>query len=444
MLLLPAAASNMTEKPGTVALAKYPHPYRAMMAICSDLDETPNWRVYGEIMRFLNTTEPTPMGPGVGLEVGNSIYFMMPTDQYSYFGTDEAGREMARALMHTGHIDCMHSYGDHALTRRDAERVLAELVRQGCRLKVWVDHSTAPTNFGPDIMRGSGDLPGSRAYHADLTTAYGIRYVWRGRTTSIVGQDTPLTPRSLKSIFDPSHPVGSTRTAAKQAVKISLGWLSHTSWKMHAANRVCRVSKLRGGQPVWEFLRSNPHWAGPGIGATADGIASVLSQRFLDQLVQREAACVLYTHLGKVKDPRCPFGEHTQAAFHRLAAMHERGALHVTTTHRLLRYLTVRDFVRFTTSQLGECTAIVIQSVDDPVCGSYDPSPDDVIGLTFVVNRCDRVEVSLRNGLALECDIVHDGPRTIACVRWRSLIFPDSRLSDRARSAARATGRDRD
>ena len=211
---------------------------------------------------------------------------------------------------------------------------------------------------------------------------------------------------------------------------------------MHAANRACRPSKLRDGRPVWEFLRSNPHWAGPGIGATAAGIASVLSQRFLDQLVEREAACALYTHLGKVADPLRPFGQRTQTALRRLAVMHERRAIHVTTTHRLLRYLTVRDWVRFTTSQVGECTAIVIQSVDDPVCGSYDPSPDDVIGLTFMMNRCDTVEISIRNGLPLECDIVHDGARTIACVRWPRLTFPDSCLSDRGRPVTRATGHD--
>jgi hypothetical protein len=438
--LLPASESTLIGKAVSVELAKYPYPYRAMMAICSDLDETPSWGVYNEIMRFLNTTEPTAMGPGVGLEVANSIYFMMPTDQYSYFGTDEVGRETARALMHSGHIDCLHSYGDRARTRRDAERVLSDMTRNGCQLKVWVDHSTAPTNFGPDIMRGSGDVPGSAAYHADLTTAYGIRYVWRGRTTSIAGQDTPITLRSLKNILDPAHPMGTTRTAAKQAVKIWLGRLSRTRWEMHAANRVCRPSRLRDGRPVWEFLRSNPHWAGPGIGATADGIASVLTRRFLDLLVQREGVCVLYTHLGKVKAPDQPFGERTREAFHRLATMHERRAIHVTTTHRLLRYLTVRDSIRFTISRLGERTVILIQSVDDPVYGSYDPSPEDVMGLTFVVNRCDMVEVSLRSGPPLDCDIVHDGPRTIACVRWRRLTFPDYTLSARGRSTIAGHG----
>jgi len=440
---LSTTESPLVAKSVTVELAKYPYPYRAMMAICSDLDETPDRGAYWDIMRFLNTRESTPMGSGVGLEVGNSIYFMMPPDQYSYFGTNEAGREMARALMHSGHIDCLHSYGDHARTRRDAERVLSELVRHGCRLKVWVDHSIAPTNFGPDIMRGSGDVPGSAPYHADLATAYGIRYVWRGRTTSITGQETPMTLTSLKSIFEPGHPIASARTAAKQTLKIWLGGRADPRWEMHAANRVYGPSKLRDGRPIWEFLRSNPHWAGPGIAATADGIVSVLTQRFMDQLVQREAACVLYTHLGKIKDPRCPFGPRTQAAFRRLAAMHETQMIHVTTTHRLLRYLTVRDSVRFTTSRLGDRVTIVIQSIDDKVCGSYDPSPDDLIGLTFVINRCDLVEIFLRHGLPLDCDVIHDGPRTIASLKWRHLNFPTFILSDLGRSTTRNAERGR-
>jgi len=105
-----------------VRLRSLPYPYRAMLAICSDLDETPDRRTYWEIMRFLNTTLPTPIGRGVGLEVGNSIYFDMPADQFAYWTTDDAGRDMIRSLIRTGHIDCLHSYGDLAGTRKDAIR----------------------------------------------------------------------------------------------------------------------------------------------------------------------------------------------------------------------------------------------------------------------------------------------------------------------------------
>lgn len=59
------------------SLRALPYPYRAMLAIASDLDETPGIGVYLESMRYLNTRADTPMGPGVGLEVGNSLYFDM-------------------------------------------------------------------------------------------------------------------------------------------------------------------------------------------------------------------------------------------------------------------------------------------------------------------------------------------------------------------------------
>src|SRR3989442_15153159 len=95
--------------PSSAAPPRFPYPYQAALAICSDLDETPDAETYFELMRFLNTTEDTSMGPGVGLEVGNSIYFDMPPGHFSYWNTDEKNREKIRALIKSGHIDCLHS-----------------------------------------------------------------------------------------------------------------------------------------------------------------------------------------------------------------------------------------------------------------------------------------------------------------------------------------------
>lgn len=96
------------------------------------------------------------MGRGVGLEVGNSIYFDMPPGHFSYWNADEGSREKIRALIRSGHIDCLHSFGDWATTRAHVERAWRELEKHDCHLRVWVDHSKAPTNFGPDIMRVTG------------------------------------------------------------------------------------------------------------------------------------------------------------------------------------------------------------------------------------------------------------------------------------------------
>src|SRR5688500_14469800 len=100
------ASSTLNHQPSTdLKFRRFPYPYRAMLAICSDLDETPDAQTYYELMRFMNTTEETSMGPGAGLEVGNTIYFDMPDGQFAYWNTDERGRAMARALIRSGHID---------------------------------------------------------------------------------------------------------------------------------------------------------------------------------------------------------------------------------------------------------------------------------------------------------------------------------------------------
>lgn len=423
----PGSASWDAGPPADVAVALYPHPYRAMMAICSDLDGTPDLDVYGEIVRFLNTTETTAMGPGVGLEVGNSIFFAMPPDQFSYDRTDEAGREVIRTLIRSGHIDCLHSYGDEARTRRDVERILAELDRHRCVLPVWVDHSKAPTNFGPDIMRGSGDVPAAPAYHADLTLAHGVRYVWRGRTTSILGQQAPVSIRALAALLHRRHPLASGINLVKHVVKLWLGRRGDSRWQMHTANRAYRPARLRDGQRVWEFLRSNPHWAGPGAGDTAEGVAAVLTDAALDRLVRRAGVCILYTHLGKIRDRRHPFSAPTVAALRRLASRRDEGQILVTTTHRLLRYLTVRDTLRVQAWRRPGRLAISLGPVQDPVRGDFMPTIDDLMGLTLVTERSPEITVNLADGSPVPCDVAHRDGAAIVTVPWRPLRLPELR-----------------
>jgi hypothetical protein len=48
--------------------------------------------------------------------------------------------------------DCLPIGADP--TRAHGHRALDELARHGCPLRVWVDHAGAPTNFGPNIMKG--------------------------------------------------------------------------------------------------------------------------------------------------------------------------------------------------------------------------------------------------------------------------------------------------
>lgn len=419
MSVLPEPLAPPAVEPAAVAEdvrpRRMPYPYRAMLAICSDLDETPDRHVYRETMRFLNTTERTAMGEGVGLEVGNTIYFDMPPGQFSYWNTDDAGRAMVRDLIRSGHIDCLHSYGELATSRAHAQRALDELVRHGCALEVWLDHGTAPTNFGADIMRGSGDVTGSPAYHADLTCAFGVKYVWRGRVTSVIGQDVP---RRLRGIFTPAHPLASARTLAKEYAKGALVRWGQNNYAMHASNALLRPVALRSGQPVWEFMRCNPHWGGVSRGETAAGLPQALRADALDRLAQREGFMILYTHLGKVRRAEEPLEAPARAALHRLAAYQDAGLILVTTTRRLLGFArALRSLVWSARARRDGTLLIEVRSA---------ASVADLAGLTFYVPRgtVARVHVNGRDaGTLTRNGPDHTGRCSVSLPR-RRLEFP--------------------
>jgi hypothetical protein len=362
-------------------LRPFPYPYRAMLAICSDLDETPDRHVYWETMRFLNTTEETAMGQGVGLEVGNSIYFGMPPGQFAYWNTDDAGREMVRTLIRSGYIDCLHSYGDLATKRKDAARALDELDRDNCKLEVWVDHGTAATNFGADIMQGHGDEIGHEAYHADLTIGYGIKYVWRGRVTSITGQDVPA---NLSGIFNWGHPVKSGRTLFREAAKRRLGRQGNHKYAMHGYNETLCPTVLRDKSNVYEFMRCNPHWGGVSSCDQGRHIGEVLTDGMLGRLIRRCGMCVLYTHLGKIDNPGIPFNQTAVEAFRRLAEAFRGGSILITTTRRLLGYRRAVREITFNSHWDGKCLRIDLQRREVENCFG-ELSESDLSGLTFYV-----------------------------------------------------------
>ena len=381
---LPQHYSNdSNSKIKDLKVRRIPYPYQAMLAICSDLDDTPDENAYFEIIKYLNSTEMTSMGRGLGLETGNSIYFDMPSGYFSYWNADEKGRHTIRSLIQSGHIDCLHSYGDLAILRAHAERALEELNKYGCKLNVWVDHGTAPSNFGSDIMKGQGDLRSSKVYHADITTAFGIKYVWLGRVTSITGQETK---RSFKGILNINHPVNSAVTILKELSKVVLAMAGEKKYSMHRLNNIMEERTLRSGQTVFEFIRSNPHWGGVSCGDGPDGLPEIINDRFLASLIEREGICILYTHLGKCDGKRI-FSEGTKGVFSSLSRYFSDRKILVTTTERLLNYCSTIRNVNLTKKICDNRNHIYISS----------DSNNKMDGLSLYVDCPDRTDVFLNN-----------------------------------------------
>ncbi len=362
------------------------------------------------------------MGPGVGLEVGNSIYFDMPPDQFAYWNTDDAGREMIRALIRSGHIDCLHSFGDLATKREHAGQALDELSKHGCMLEVWVDHGTAVTNFGADIMQGHGDQVGHEAYHADLTVGYGIKYVWCGRVTSVTGQDVPAR---LGGIFQWGHPVKSGRTLLKEYAKQKLARRGSRKYAMHGENQTLQRSQLRDGRPVYEFMRCNPHWAGVSSCEQGRHIGRVLTERMIDRLIRRGGTCILYTHLGKIDNREVPFDQEAVGAFRRLAEAFRSGRILVTTTRRLLGFRRAVREVAFETQYDERGLRIVVNTGSGVGC-PRELAESDLQGLTFYVPEPARTRVVIDGREAN--DIVRNAPdhmgRASVSLPWPALEFP--------------------
>ncbi len=397
-----------------ITIRQFPYPYQAALAICSDLDETPDRETYFRIAKFLNSAAITPMGRGIDIEFGNSIYFNMPKDQFAYWNTDEEGKEMIHTLIQSGHIDCLHSFGDLATTRIQAEEAINELEKHNSKIKVWVDHSKAPTNFSSDIMNGFGDVVNAPPYHADITTNYGIEYISRGRVTSLIAQEVPA---KFTDILDKTHPAASAKKLTKEVAKHLLAYAGSTKYKIHKPNKILQKIKLRDGTEIYEFLRCNPHFAGVSGGTTAAGIAEVLTKKNLEKLIRQKGACILYTHLGKIANYDIPFPQQTVQAFRRLAKFQKKQKILITTTFRLLQYLKTRDIIRISSESNESHTRIKITNINDP---------NHLQGITFITNEKNKdFSVTMPDNSPIISKTYHLANKSIIQIPWTKLQFPD-------------------
>ena len=135
----------------SIMVRKFPFPFKSMLAISSDLDNTHSLKVYSEMMKFLNTDTETSFGRGFGLEVGNSFWFYngTQTPQVSYFSqltqNETSFSGFCRELWKSGHIDTLHTFGnfdDGGFHRKYAEAGIKELQKHGVTIPVWINHGT--------------------------------------------------------------------------------------------------------------------------------------------------------------------------------------------------------------------------------------------------------------------------------------------------------------
>ena len=366
-----------------VKLRPFPFPYRAALAICSDIDGC-DLPTFLAVHHHLNHPRS-----GLGLPIADSFFGQgRDPGQMAYFLPD--GRTpgpqahlIIRALR-GGLIDSLHSWGDfnqaapHPRALRSlAERLVEDLLRQGLSVKVWLNHGDPCNrqNLQARLQPGyAGDDPASPYYTADLLKPLGLKYYWWSDLVSCPLSSRPNSPGSkLRPAIN----------ALKNVAKILLGQRRKARTTAQIME-LCQPIVLRDGLPLLAFTR---HLRGLKEPTSRHTLRYTLGGPVLEQLLAQEGYLILYTHLGL---PRPRPGEELfplpdQAALDRLAQHYHAGSIWVAPTVRVLSYWLMTHHLVWTAYREGERIIIHLRSLHDPTTGPRPPETEELAGLCFSV-----------------------------------------------------------
>jgi hypothetical protein len=377
-----------------VSLRVLPYPYRAALSITNDIDCTDTLEKHDAIQAFMRET--------IGIDFTNTFFPYHERDCFSLFSSRPADRNAIVAQIKAGQIDALHSFGEKSdFTRSDAVRVLSELERCGCRVRIWIDHADSPSNLCKFRSCGRGDDLSRPEYHSDLLKKYGIKFIWTERLTNVVGQGVPLRLGSLTGIYDPRHAKDSLLQVGKTFLKVALSRLGSTKYSHFKSNAVVRPVILKDGQQFYEFTRFNNHFKGAAVGDTFEDLHYQISEPVLRRLKQTGGFSIVYTHLGKKFNPASPDGKKTKQALQQLRREFDDGQVWVPPTGEMLEYcLATRNMNWEGRVNGGQCH-INIQSIEDPISGPTAVEANRLKGLTFYTpHECPAV-VTLCGGIQL-------------------------------------------
>ena len=382
----------MSPEPRPVELRRFPYPYRAALAICSDIDDC-TLEVFRQAHYLLNER--------LGLPVADSFFGRGRTrGQMAYFEDDyktpsEAAPVIRRAIQ-AGLIDSLHTWGDFNEVppdpdrmRQMAERLCGELDKYGLPIKVWINHGD-PFNYQNFKSRAAptyqGDDPDSPYYTLDLVRQMGVKYFWLSEAFRfpLSGRLTVGSPRIWARLAEPLLR-NVVRYVRRRRVNIMYPWEP-----LH----LIRPESLRDGRLVLRFNRFNygPDFWGP----TRHTIGHAICPQTLDRLASEEGYAILYAHLGVPMEVEGGlFPQQDWQALADLARRYHEGAIWVTPTARLLDYRLAVEYLDWEVRDTQGISRINIVSLQDPVQGPRLPTEEELAGLCFYVPEARRAEIRI-------------------------------------------------
>lgn len=395
-------------------LRKFPYPYRAMLAICSDIDDT-TLQEFNDYHKFLNTKEQTSHGKGLGLDIGDSMWlYTANNENYKidkagngidntmtfYYRIDKSKKHNSEEIIKyckSGWIDSLHTFGDFSRTnemniafnRNYAINGWDTLKSINFSPKVWINHGNRANeqNFGAHntskfMSYQEGDTPKSPYYHTDLTIKNGIRFVWNSIGDTQFGYNYPIFQLSLRD--------------------------GQNVWGFHRYTNEIKDNKID-----WTW--------------TPKYIHKQITKERLENIVKNNQYSIVGQHLGV--SPEDLYTSENIQSLKMLKQYEDDGKILVAKTSRLLNYADVNNFVSFNEIEDSGKTSINIKSIDDPIFGSKKPSLDDIRGLTFYTNTPENTTILL-NKVPIDSNEISVNPkdetsRPSVSIKWFTPNYTD-------------------
>jgi hypothetical protein len=404
-----------------VALRKFPYPYEAALAVASDFDNTSSPEIFQSVMTWLNTRKTTPLGTGLGLEVGSSFWFFNTSGdfQISYFrGVSKNETPFApicRALWKSGHMDILHTYGNYdegGFSRKDAEIALRELEKHDSMIRVWTNHGGPGNiqNLGYE-SHYLGGVPGSSGYHLDLLYDHGFRFAWMGRLTHVIGQDSDRRASVL------------LKSALEKCI-FRIRYPDKMEWLYDSGNRLMRACTLQDGRSLWDFTRWINSWGSPTTLNVRD-LHLQLKPGILRRLLKNRGFMILYTHMCEMLRNVEEFPAELKRCLIKLADMHQNGEILVCTTFRLLQYALIQKHLTVSWRREGGSVRVSLNLDSEDRMG-IPVSVETLQGVTIYCNDPEKTHVYFR-GKRLSLNKYppdHTGRPSVG-LPWRLLEYPE-------------------
>jgi len=418
-------AEQVNYKSG-VEKRKYPYPYKAAIAICSDIDGTDTAKEFLAIQEFMNTDNFTKIGMGVNLEIGNSFFPVAKYDRFAFISKNPYDTEVIIDFIQKGYIDFIHSF-NAAKNRNEILEIIEKFKKNNCSVDVWVNHARAPNDIGPKKWC-LGDNPSSEHYHTDVTVGgkNGVRFVWTGAVSSILGQGVPLTYQSFLFAHDKDHFVKSMyNNVIKEFIKYYLSYIGD-KYSYRKKNELIYPIKLDDDKMVYGFVRNNISYKGIRRGSYSNGMADIFKENYLNKLIEVGAVMIVYTHFGQNSGP--PYlDSNTAKALRLLADRYRSGHIYVTTTSKLLNYYVNNKYLEWKVVKDNSKIKIYIEKVADPINGAFIPTINDIQGVSFSTKDIKQTEVYLAGNKIFNIEKFYDGDRQSGTVMIPLIPLPEAK-----------------